>query len=50
MAAFIFASGFPWNLDEIGRFAAMAATMKLECPGPLHATASQVLQRLRDRS
>jgi len=50
MAAFIFASGFPWNLDEIGRFAAMAATMKLERQGPLHATASQVLQRLRARS
>jgi len=50
MAAFLFATGFSWNLDEIGRFAAMAATMKLECQGPLHATASQVLQRLRDRS
>ena len=47
LAAFIFASGFPWNLDEIGRFAAMAATMKLECHGPLPATASQVLHRLR---
>jgi sugar/nucleoside kinase (ribokinase family) len=50
LAAFIFAASFPWDLDEIGRFAAMAATMKLECQGPLHATASQVLQRLRDRS
>ena len=47
MAAFIFATGFPWNLDQIGRFAAMAATMKLECPGPLRATSSQVLQRLQ---
>ena len=48
LAAFIFASGFPWNLDQIGRFAAMAATMKLERQGPLRATASQVLQRLQD--
>ena len=47
LAAFIIASGFPWNLDQIGRFAAMAATMKLECQGPLQATASQVLQRLQ---
>ena len=47
LAAFIFASGLPWNLDQIGRFAAMAATMKLERQGPLHATASQVLQRMQ---
>ncbi len=50
MAAFIFASGFPWNLDEIGRFAAMAATMKLECQGPLQATSAQVLQRRQGAS
>ncbi len=50
MAAFVFASALPWDLDEIGRFAAMAATMKLECQGPIHATASQVLQRLRGSS
>jgi hypothetical protein len=47
LAAFIYASGFPWNLDEVGRFAAMAATMKLECQGPLRATASQVFERLQ---
>jgi len=46
MAAFIFASGFGWNLDQIGRFAAMAATMRLECQGPLRATSAQVLQGL----
>jgi sugar/nucleoside kinase (ribokinase family) len=50
LAAFIFATGFPWDLDRIGRFAAMAATMKLECPGPLRAASSQVLQRLADFS
>ena len=46
LAAFIFASGLPWTPDQIGRFAAMAAAMKLERQGPLQATASQVLERL----
>lgn len=46
LAGFITALDFLDNYQEIGEFAAMAATEKIEHKGPLMATREEILQRL----